>query len=293
MSNAPLELAKNVEQGKTPLPAYVQKKYDGVPIVFKRVDGKIVCLTRQNETVVSVQHIAEEVAQLPLSEGGCVIAECFIPGKPFKISSGAVRKGVVNKAIRAAIFDGDIYNDPTTSYAMRYYEISAALPVHPAHIWLVSSTMVHRFDTIAEVYIELKQDYPDLEGVMVHDISKPFQPGKRCWGMGRYKPQPTLDLMVHSFEEAHDKHDNPKGMVGRINVLLQEPHESVPRIVGVGPGKLTHKERVEWWENRDEYIGGVIEVKHKDDPTYADLREPTFQRLRKDKYAPDIYERRK
>jgi ATP-dependent DNA ligase len=144
---------------------------------------------------------------------------------------------------------------------------------------------------------------------MLHKVDKPFQPGKRCWGLGRYKPQPTIDLEVVSFEEAVSEAGEGLGMVGRVNVrLIREwPLGEAPagwkavsgdlrnlweKIVGVGPGKLTHEERTRWWN--DYNVGALsagniyAEIKYMPDPAYEALRQPTVQRLRTDKTVSDV-----
>lgn len=85
------------------------------------------------------------------------------------------------------------------------------------------------------------------------------------------------------FEEAVDKYGKPKGMVGRLDVLYKG------KVVGVGPGALTHKERKDLWESvrKGEQKIAIAEIKYMPDDTYEALRQATFVRWRPDKETPD------
>ncbi|WKV17017.1 hypothetical protein [Nostoc phage NMeng1] len=138
----------------------------------------------------------------------------------------------------------------------------------------------------------LRAKFPHAEGMMLHTCTKPFSPGKRAPGMLRYKPQPTIDLRVESWEEAVSEDGTPLGMVGRCNVLLNRVmSDGVTRQsrIGIGPGKLTHDERTAIWNKfRESGYRPIVEVKYMPDPTYDALRQPTIQRIRDDKEKADV-----
>lgn len=123
-----------------------------------------------------------------------------------------------------------------------------------------------------------------VEGAIIRSGSDRFEPNKRSWGYQKYLIDPTVDLRVHSFEEATSECGEPLGMVGRINCYYNN------NIIGVGPGKLTHVQRTLLWElHKDSIIRSttIAEVKYKEDPSYTALRQPTFQRWREDKSEPN------
>jgi len=320
MSNEPMELAKNWDpkHAAKVLPGYAQIKYDGVPITFRREGGIVRALTRQNEEAKSVQHIVDFVSAMLTAEGASITAECLVPGLPFKDSSGIVRRqaDAGTGRIIGIAFDYNIGAVPKETY---YIRREAALKAYQAvnAVWRASGfgnpplhmaacISVSTVDDVENSWIGLRSKIKSIEGMMIHSLTKPFSPGKRCWGMSRYKPQPTIDLEVLSYEEAISETGEPLGMVGRVNVLLrrQEPgqndvHES---IVGVGPGKLDHAERRFLWDSAMPKMGlpstkrlvgemkCIAEIKYMPDPTYDALRQPTIQRLRTDKTEGDILE---
>lgn len=323
MANETIELAKNYDPKNVAkhLPAYAQIKYDGVPIRFIRTESGVVPVTRQGEVLVSVPHLCLQAEKMINSIGGSITAEVFLPEAPFKESSGAVRKQKPNLALIGMIFDADIDNRPKDTYTLRMEELrqahsdctrqDAAGPLIPVRDLYFCQTA----DDVEDAWLFLQRHYKGgvLEGMMLHHTLKPFQPGKRCWGLGRYKPQPTIDLPVIGFEEAQSEAGEPLGMVGRVNVRLSRvwlhgapegwqhvrgTADTYSKIVGVGPGKLTHNERTLLWQTQ--FVVGVdnvlrlgdkpvyAEIKYMPDPAYEALRQPTIQRLRTDKSESDV-----
>lgn len=341
MSKEPMELAKNWDETKASkvLPAYAQIKYDGVPLTFTLLAeatlypvvgadedtewpaGTVVALTRQNEVAVSVGHLVAIAKQILHTPGASFTAECFVPGLPFKNSSGIIRRQTPDESTRmlvGIVFDANILNRPKETYFTRIRQIEPLLEggtfLRVAPYKLVST--VEEVELMWKTLVELTTALGgDLEGMMMHSLTKPFAPGKRCWGMSRYKPQPTIDLEVVSFEEAVSEAGEGLGMVGRVNVRLVREWPSPPpaakgneapwthvrgnvwnKVVGVGPGKLTHTEREQLWTcaqaDPDWLPAGKVfaEIKYMPDESYEALRQPTVQRLRTDKKEGDILE---
>lgn len=329
MSSEPMELAKNwdPEKWQKVLPAYAQIKYDGVPLTFIRQGGEILALTRQNEQMTSVPHMLRWAKFLLLHEGASFTAECLLIGSPFKDSSGAVRRAEPNETIFGFIFDANLQARPKDTYFTRINQMQVAADALkydagelPFPFKVAPRILIEKLEQVDKLWDMISSRAPDTEGMMLHSLQKPFQPGKRCWGMSRYKPQPTIDLEVVSFEEAVSEAGEPLGMLGRVNVRLTRVFPSTEpaaapwhdlgirrdgkryseMVVGVGPGKLSHEERKLYWHRssagRDErirYYNGdqlFAEIKYMPDPSYEALRQPTIQRFRTDKTEGDILE---
>lgn len=306
----PMELAINFDEknAKKFLPGYAQIKYDGIPLTFKRVDGKLLALTRQNEVFTSVQHIVEALEQVVVKEGASITMECIIPGKSFKDAGGIIRRKVPDEdtaRIIGVVFDANLNATDKETYYIRMQQLKTVfdawvtawkatgkrVPWQP-----VKSVKVETLEQLYGVTKTYEENIPGLEGVMIHALNKPFQPGKRCHGMCRYKPQPTIDLVVESYEEAVSEAGEPLGMVGRVNVRLRRQGRP-DSVIGVGPGKLTHTERKAIWQDalgqREDGTRVPVdlvlaEIKYMPDPSYDALRQPTIQRLRTDKTEGDI-----
>lgn len=315
MANEPMELAVNYDEkrAKKAFPAHAQMKYDGVPLTFKRnADMSVSCLTRQNETPLSVPHLVAAANELlPRVGGASFVGECLVPGLPFKESSGIIRRHEPNAKIVCIVFDADMHSQPKLAYHQRFLAFRDSwqlwrMQVQSPCIFPCPTTVVEDHDAAMAEWERLRAKFPHAEGMMLHTCTKPFSPGKRAPGMLRYKPQPTIDLRVVGFEEAISEDGTPLGMIGRVNVRLDRRFTQAPpdkpynwvfdlaertwsTVIGVGPGKLTHDERAYWWAKYKEgFVPHMAEIKYMPDPTYEALRQPTVQRFRTDKETPDV-----
>jgi hypothetical protein len=311
-----MELAVNYDEkrAKKAYPAHAQMKYDGVPLTLMRnADMSVSCLTRQNEQPTSVQHLVSAANELlPRVSGASFVGECLLPGASFKDSSGAIRRHEPNAKIVCIVFDANLNAQPKLAYHQRFlafrdtWQLWRMQQASPC-IFPCPTTVVEDHDAAMAEWDRLKAKMPHAEGMMLHTCTKPFSPGKRAPGMLRYKPQPTIDLSVAGFEEAISETGEPLNMVGRVNVTLTrrgpdgwEPADKKNwqwlaaarawrTVVGVGPGKLDHKQRTELWSwFKVGMVPSMVEVKYMPDPTYDALRQPTIQRIRTDKEMPDV-----
>ena len=81
---------------------------------------------------------------------------------------------------------------------------------------------------------------------------------KRSLYMLKFKPTEQDTYKIAGVLEAISKEGNPKGMVGAFHVYGDDG-----TVFDVGAGKLTHPERVRYWENRGDLVGKNLIVKHE------------------------------
>jgi ATP-dependent DNA ligase len=298
MTAESIELLKNWRPDKMHFPAIMQEKIDGVPIRIRNIGGHIHAWTRQNERITSCDHIIEYVRPLLLAPGSSIIGELQVePRLPFKTVSGLVRRKEACPKLILNVFDADLDASPGTPYLTRRSEAQnwlalAAAPSEAPPVRLIPGVTVHSETAADQAFALFMQIRPTAEGVVFHSLAKPFNPGKRCWGTQRRKAKPTIDLEVHSFEEAIDKFGKPKGMVGRINCRYTRKGKP-ETIIGIGPGKLSHAERTTLWRkhgNRPLAGSWICQVEYMTDPTYDALRQPTWQCWRPDKTEGDVHD---
>jgi DNA ligase-1 len=115
------------------------------------------------------------------------------------------------------------------------------------------------------------------EGIMLKDPSAGYK-CKRSVAWLKLKPFIEVSLTVAAVEEGTGKN------VGRLGALVCEGEDDGRRIlVNVGSG-FSDDDRVAYWNNREEVVGKVVEVRadaitQNQDGTYS-LRFPRFLRFR-------------
>lgn len=131
----------------------------------------------------------------------------------------------------------------------------------------------NRFNEINKKAIE-----EGFEGIMIKDLLSPYE-CKRSTSWLKLKPVMTIDLTIVGLEEGNDKYS---GMLGAM-ICEGVSDDGKPIFVNVGSG-LSDEQRTEYWENKKQIIGKVVEVKcdaitKNMEGTYS-LRFPRFVRLR-------------
>jgi len=116
-----------------------------------------------------------------------------------------------------------------------------------------------------------------FEGIMIKDIGAPYECKRSSFWM-KWKPVITVDLAIIGFEEGTGKN------VGRLGAFVCEGIDNGKTIkVNVGGG-YTDANRTEFWLNKDNLMGHIVEVKagavtQAQDGTYS-LRFSRFVRFR-------------
>ncbi len=278
-------LAKQYNPKKLSFPVYVSRKLDGVAAEFKcNEDGKVTVRSRQNKPITSVQHICDALEDL-LKPGQGVVGELYIEGDfTFKDISGKVRQFDPAPELCLYIYDFFRDNYPQQMFHHRYIEIDKMMYQagwFSAPLYFINQVCIRTQEELDMYVTGFFIAHPDAEGLVIRNHEHLYEPGKRSWGMQKLKQRETVDLKLVRIEEAVDADGNPKGMAGRFNCEYKES------IIGVGPGKLTHAERVQAWNDRQSLAGSIIEVGYMPDPAYEALREPTVLRFREDKAEPN------
>lgn len=297
MSTIPL--AKGFSEKHLSFPVIVSRKYDGVPVRIDITEDGWTTQTRQGKPMPSVETLVQEFVDeftkyidgRPVTLIGEVI-QWNNPGADFKDTSGIVRRQY-DQSDQLGIMLFDCQAEPYEEYSERIrwmkqniggsvYGIQLHQRVSTVQCWDMPS-MKH----LLALQDELMRENPHWEGLVARNHDDPWSPGKRSWGYQKMLQEPTIDLRIVGVEEAIDKDGNPKGMAGRLIASYKGGE------IGIGPGKLTHAERVSLWAEWVKYEGcydgwpRMAQIKYKRDDSYDALRQPTFQFWRDDKETPD------
>ena len=115
------------------------------------------------------------------------------------------------------------------------------------------------------------------EGIMIKDVGAPYVCKRSDYWM-KWKPVISVDLEIVGFEEGTGRNEN------RLGAIICEGEDNGRRIrVNVGSG-LSDSDRDEYWTNRNNLLGHLVEVQadavtQNQDGTYS-LRFPRFLRFR-------------
>lgn len=303
MAKATIELAKPYNPSKMTYPATVTVKLDGVPA---RLSRSRLPQSRQGNDITSIAHIQNffmtYFANSPNTE---LVGEIYVHGMSFKDISGKVRK-TDEQFTEAKLYVYDLISttlegrDAPHGLRMQALDImldDIAGQLGKARqdlpIIAISGITVDDACAARAAHEAFMQALPDAEGTMLASLKRPFCAGKRTWALQKCKPEPTIDLEIIGFQEAVEASSGTgKGRVGRLVAKLwrlDADGTSQPRQIGIGPGKLTHEEAKQLWEDYKsrKWTNRIAEIKYMRDDSYDSLRQPTFQRWRDDKDEPD------
>lgn len=322
-------LAVTYDPDKVQFPVEVSVKLDGCAADFYSTPLGWIVQSRQGKPIPSAAGILEVLNKCiqPPSCSMHIVGELTVMGVPaFKDAGGIIRRGERDDRIILNIYDVWYPDAQGLDYEARIGRIGEVLKKVSGKNYRKEGSL--RWSTIRRVpvlglcadvegvaeYIQSISAQCEssgglVEGIMIRQLNgkdSHYNVGKRSKNMMRFKPKPTMDLLVESFEEAISKDGEPKGMVGRINCLYAKGvssdgmNEFTDYItIGVGPGCLTHPERKELWKRYQALLAKgeslrnkklIAEVEYMKDDSYDALRQPVFKRWRTDKKEASQHE---
>lgn len=310
-------LAKGFDSSKLLFPVEVSIKLDGVACDFYKTAHGWAAQSRQGKPLPSVAYILDHLdyAVGDALIGTHIVGELTVMGVScFKEAAGIIRRQEADERIVLNVYDAYHNDEMDRWYAERVQDMNDLIEYCSKYnvakqgnvSWQIikrvpvsgRASNIQELQKYLEGTLKMMKQSPSFEGLVIRDLhgkNSVYKVGKRSWGMMKYKPKPSLDLKVVSFEEATankdmsflgEAYEKGEGLcaVGRINV------EYKGEVIGVGPGCLTHVERRTLW-NR--FLNGdlpdvlIAEVEYMLDDSYDALRQPVFKRWRPDKDTPN------
>lgn len=121
------------------------------------------------------------------------------------------------------------------------------------------------------------------EGAIVKDLDAPYAPGARTASVCKLKSKDTVDVVVMAVHEGNGEWG---GMAGSLSVGQFDKMLTLVQRGSVGSG-FTFPERQRIWDNRDSYVGQVLELRHMGVQA-GGFRHPVFLRWRPDLRADQV-----
>lgn len=265
-----------VQEGKSWV---VQPKYDGVHLMV-HTDGY--ARTRTGEEVLSVPHIVENAKNL-FGPGHVLFCEAYMFGKPHKTINGMVRRKTQQPDLLAIVYDVvsqecfDEGYDPTP-YRERFQKLHGMYA--PSVIPMPVLHYLPDGMTVQEYAVSLTRLPDAYDGAILRDVTAPWRRGAARNGeVIKVKPNLTLDLLVvGGYAERRST---------KLGGYLTVSYNGVYSDVGSG---LTQTMLQEMLENKDRYVGQVVEVECLEVNPNGRIREPRFKGFRFDAVPEELKE---
>lgn len=296
-------LATNYNPKNIQFPVALSEKLDGVAVKIEvAVDNTVTATSRQGKPIRALQQhcdLLEEVIEGIRIEHN-LLDRFFLVGEitcdtlpDFKDLNGEVRKYEPSKEHVLTVNIYDIYEyskeGRTASFYARsfmYYSVGVAIQAalkSDVYFRPIKQYFLNTQDDLDGAITSFLSTDVEAEGMMIRPLDGEVSMYKfgRSRGMQKYKVTETVDLIIDgAYEAICIETGEPNGMIGAISARFPDS----PELYNIGPGKLTHAERIDLMNNIGDYLGKYIEVAYMPDKTYKKgLREARFVRFRPDK----------
>ena len=270
-------------------------KLDGVRVLAVVSGNACTLFSRNGKEFLNFPHIAEAILenrkafQYGRGTGGRFVLDGEIVGESFqKLMKQAQRKSDVETT-------GMVYHIFDIMPLSEFQEGHCNLQQYKRIEWLenarvrLEETDCLRIMNGLDVDLDTAQGHDIMnryaedavaegfEGIMIKDLGAPYI-CKRSDSWMKWKPTITVDLNIVGFEEGTGRNE------GRMGAIICEGEDNDRRIcVNVGSG-FSDALRDEYWANRNDLLGHLVEVEadaitQNQDGTYS-LRFPRFIRFR-------------
>jgi DNA ligase-1 len=278
----------------------VQIKLDGVRIltICDKEANTVVQYTRNGKENVNFPHIRKVFEDLLPTLDKSMVFDGEVMSSSFQnlMSQVSKKDKVANTDTYLALFDcltlEDFKNEKSNVSQIKRIELLDKLIVDSANVYKVPYSIVNLdteqgkldFNTFNKNAID-----SGYEGVMVKKADAPYE-CKRTKSWLKIKPFITVTLPIADCEEGSGKNTGALGAF--VAKGFDNSFEGKEIKVNVGSG-FTDEQRKEFWENRKNMIGMLIEIKSdcltlEEDSELYSLRFPRFLGFRSDSNGEKI-----
>ena len=259
---------------------YVEPKLDGIRCFAIVENGEAMLFARSGKLISNFDDTIGS-ALVALGDGcydGELMGEDFI-----SLMRQAYRKeNIESEGTYLALFDFLSLKEWKTnktimSTASRYQELSRKIETNKvmgtdsAYILLVQRYIVNAdYDSIMKLHDTFVTK--GYEGAMVKTIDSPYHFG-RSYDIMKVKKFHDADLLIEAIEEGSGR------LSGKMGAVMVDYH-GVKVMVGSG---FSDEERTQVWNDKDSFIGRMIEVRYQEVTPDGSLRFPTFVCFRSDR----------
>lgn len=267
-------------------------KIDGGRIIAIKKDGEVTFYTRAGQLYEGLVDLEAEMLE-KLPDNICLDGEITLlcpdgltSKDQYKQTMKIVRKDGIKHGVKMLVFDmmpaDDFLNQNcSATYEFRRAALETLFSVVSLDYFKLLDNLYTGTDTNEIQRILNAQIANGEEGIMIN-ICDAFYEFKRTNSLLKVKKFKSCDLRIIDMEIGTNKNSD------RLGAFICEYKNG--NTVKVGSG-FSYEQRLEFWTNKDKYIGSIVEVSYFEETSNADgglsLRFPTFKDLRPDKSNPN------
>lgn len=270
-----------------------EKKLDGSR--YWSIDGRLFSRrlsVKDNlpiEKTRNVPHLSEDLSKLP--RGTMLDGEVYYPGeKSMRVTSimGALPSKAIERQegnpIRYAAFDIMMHGGKDVTHLP--WEDRRALLEQVYKAYLASSKHIDLTKVVRQDKEGFLQEMLNTgeEGIMLKNIHAPYHKDKRpehVWY--KIKQNMTDDVIILGYTDGQGKYE---GLIGSI--IFGKYQTKGGKLVQLGRcSGMTDMQRLDFTNNKQKYLGQVIEISAMEGTEAGFYRHPQFIQVRTDKSARD------
>lgn len=265
-------------------------KIDGGRIIAIKENGEVSFFTRAGQKYEGLIDLEEDLRKIPFDDfvfdGELTLLDkgTLTSKDQYKETMKISRKDDIKHGLKMLVFDYlpvESFRKQTggLSYKDRR-KILDSIFLHSSMTFFVELPILYQGTDTSKIAEWLNYSIAHgEEGIMINTVNARYE-YKRSNVLLKVKKMNDLDLEVIGFEEGTNRH------AGRLGALLVNYKGYT---VKVGSG-FSDELRDEIWQNKDEYLGTIVEVSYFEETSNQDggisLRFPVFKDFRPDKTKP-------
>ena len=268
-------------------------KIDGGRIIAIKKNGEVTFYTRAGQLYEGLVDLEQEFLEM-FPDNICLDGEITLlnPGnlkskEQYKETMKIVRRDGEKHGVRMLVFDmlpADDFLNQSCSYIYEYRRaaLETLFSCISPNFFSLLNNLYTGTDTNEIQRILNAQIANGEEGIMINICDAMYE-FKRSKSLLKVKKFKSCDLRVIDMERGTNKNSD------RLGAFICEYKNG--NTVKVGSG-MSYEQRLDFWNNKDKYIGRIIEVSYFEETSNADgglsLRFPTFKDARLDKNEPNF-----
>lgn len=268
-------------------------KIDGGRIIAIKKDGEVTFYTRAGQLYEGLVDLEAEMLE-KLPDNICLDGEITLlcsdgltSKDQYKQTMKIVRKDGIKHGVKMLVFDmmpadDFLHQNCSATYEFRRAALETLFSVISLKYFKLLDNLYTGEDTNEIQKILNAQIANGEEGIMIN-ICDALYEFKRTNSLLKVKKFKSCDLRVIDMERGTNKNSD------RLGAFICEYKNG--NTVKVGSG-MSYEQRLDFWNNKDKYIGRIIEIGYFEETSNADgglsLRFPTFKDVRLDKNEPNF-----